>query len=201
MKILLVLLVALALPPAPAAPAASPAQGAPSAAAEGAPDCSVSLTLPATALALHLDYRQVGPDLSKFREPPGATAAEVNKLRVMTHLALGSSLSSDVWFTVGERALKPGRHPLGFTLGDDEAMHLFLVEGNEAFPIAGEMLVPGFESPRLLMQLRFVSRGEARLDWHWKKAAGSIALRLGTPEAAAAPAPVPAPAPAAPNGH
>jgi len=193
-RMLIALLAALALAPAQAAPAATAAP------VDKAPDCSVALTLPDTGLGLRLDYRQVGPDLSRFREPPGASRADVDKLRVMAHLALGASLSGDVWITVGDRALKPGRHPLGFTLGDDEAMHLFLVDGNESVPIAGEPLVPGFESPRLLLQLRFVSRGEARLDWHWKKAAGSIALRLGTPEAAAA-APPAGEAAAAPDGR
>jgi hypothetical protein len=90
---------------------------------------------------------------------------------------------------VGGRALKPGKRPLGFTLGHDESMHLFVVDGKEAVPLAGEFFEPGFESPRLLLQLRYVSRVEARLLWHWKKAAGSIPLGLGTPEAAAAPAP------------
>jgi hypothetical protein len=190
-KILIALLTALALPTAPAPP--SPAQGAP---ADEAPDCSVELTLPQTALDLRLDYRQVGPDLSRFREPEGATAADVDKLRVLAHLALGASLSSDVWLTIGDRTLKPGKRPLGFTLGHDEAMHLFLVDGSQAFPLVSEFVEPGFESPRLLLQLRYVSRSEARLLWHWKKAAGSIRLGLGTPEAAAAPAPAPAPQPA-----
>jgi len=181
-KTLLVLLAALLLPPAPSAP---PAQAAP---AGEAPACSLELTLPQTALELRLEYRQVGPDLSRFREAAGATEAEVRKLQVMTHLALGSSLSSDLWLTVGDRPLKPGRRPLGFTLGADDAMHLFLVDGTEVVPIAGESFDPGFESPRLLLQLRYVSRGEARLLWHWKMAAGSIRLGLGTPEGAAAPA-------------
>lgn len=186
MKILLALLTALLLPPAP-----RPAQAAP---ADEAPECSVELTLPQTALELRLEYRQVGPDLSRYREPPGATEVELRKLRVMAHLALGSSLASDVWLTVADRPLKPGRRPLGFTLGADDAMHLFLVDGTEAVPIAGESFDPGFETQRLLLQLRYVSRGEARLVWHWKRAAGSIRLGLGTPEAAAAPAATPAPA-------
>ena len=188
MKTLLVLLTALLLPPAPAAP---PAQAAP---ADEAPECAVELTLPQTALGLRLEYRQVAPDLSRFREPPGATEVALRKLRVIAHLALGSSLASDVWLTVADRPLKPGRRPLGFTLGADDAMHLFLVDGTEAVPIAGEPFDPGFESPRLLLQLRYVSRGEARLLWHWKQAAGSIRLGLGTPEAAAAPVPAPTPA-------
>ncbi|HZL99025.1 MAG TPA: hypothetical protein VFD43_02135 [Planctomycetota bacterium] len=192
MKLPLVLLAALALPPAAAPPAPLLAPGAP---VEDSPACSVSLLLPDTALDLRLEYRQVGPDLSRYREPAGATAADVDKLRVLTHLALGGTLSSDVWISAGGHALAPGRRPLGFTLGADEAMHLFLVDGTQAVPIAGEAFAPGFESPRLLLQLRYVSRGEARLDWHWKKAAGSIALRLGTTEEAAAPAPAPAPAP------
>jgi hypothetical protein len=181
-KILLAMLTALTLLPAPAAPRT---QGAP---ADDAPDCSLSLTLPQTSLGLRLDYRQVGPDLSRFREPQGADAADVSALRVKAHLALGSSLQSDVWLTVGERTLRPGRHPLGFTLGSDEAMHLFLVDGNEAFPLSGELRAADFESPRLLLQLQYVSRDEARLQWHWKKAAGSIRLGLGTLEAATAPA-------------
>jgi len=207
-KILLALLTALALPLAPApaptptptpaptsapTPPGPPAQSAP---ADEVPGASVELTLPQTALELRLDYRQVGPDLSRFREPEGATAADVDKLRVLAHLALGATLSSDVWLTVGGRALKPGKRPLGFTLGHDESMHLFVVDGKEAVPLAGEFFEPGFESPRLLLQLRYVSRGEARLLWHWKKGAGSIPLGLGTPEAAAAPAPAPAPQPA-----
>ena len=81
---------------------------------------------------------------------------------------------------------------------------MFLVEGTEAHPILGDVRAAGFESPRLLLQLQYVSRDEARLLWHWKKAAGSIRLGLGTQEAASAPAApqVPAPAaPAAPTGR
>ena len=188
MKILIALLTALALPTAPAP--APPAQGAP---AGEAPECSVALTLPDGSLDLRLDYRQVGPDLSRFREPEGATAADVDKLRVLTHLALGAGLSSDVWLTIGDRTFKPGKRPFGFTLGRDEAMHLFLVDGKEAVPLVSDFFDPGFESPRLLLQLRYVSSSEARLLWHWKKAGGSIRLGLGTLEAAAAPAPAPAP--------
>lgn len=182
MKPLLALLTALTLLPAPATPAAPSAQGAP---ADDAPDCSVALTLPQSGLDLHLDYRQVGPDLSKFREPQGASESDVKQLRIQAHLALGSSLASDVWLTIGDRQLKPGKHPLGFTLSHDDTMHLFLVDGTEAFPLSGETFAPGFESPRLVLQMQYVSRNEARLLWHWKKAAGSIRLGLGTPDAAA----------------
>lgn len=184
MKILLALLTALALLPARGLPEDEP------------PACTVSLTLPESALDLRLEYRQVGPDLSRFREPSSATGMEVQKLRVLSHLAQGSSLSSDVWLTVGDVTLRPGRHPLGFTLGADEAMHLFIVDGTQAFPITGEIRAAAFESPLLSMQLLYVSRDEARLLWTWKRSAGSIRLGLGTQESAAAPAPASATAPA-----
>jgi hypothetical protein len=145
-----------------------------------APACAVTLTLPQSAQTLRLEYRQVGPDLSAYRETGGLDAAGLKQLQVQSLLSQGGQLRSDVWLRLGDRTLRPGRRPLGFTVGEHGGMHLFVVDGLEAIALESQPLEPGWSSPRLALQWHYVDRGAARLVWHVGRSAGAVHVGLGT---------------------
>jgi len=151
-------------------------------AVDEAPASAVSLTLPQSTQTLRLEYRQVGPDLSPYRETAGLDAAGLKALQVQSLLSQGGLLQSDVWLKLGDRALRPGRRPLGFTVGEHGSMHLFVVDGLEAISLASQPLEPGWSSPRFALQWHYVDRSEARLVWHVGEYAGAVHVGLGTDE-------------------
>jgi hypothetical protein len=149
-------------------------------AAEEAPASAVSLTLPQSSQTLRLEYRQVGPDLSPYRETDGLDATGLKSLQVQSLLSQGGQLQTDVWLRLGDHALRPGRRPLGFTVGEHGGMHLFVVDGTHAVPLESQPLEPGWSSPRLAMQWHYVDRSAVRLVWHVGEAAGAVHVGLGT---------------------
>jgi hypothetical protein len=136
-----------------------------------APACVSALTLPDSALDLRLEYRQVSSDLA------------LRRLQVATLLALNGHLDTDLYVRIGEHVLPPGRHPFGFTVGVGGGMRFFVVSGTEALPLAFQSIEPGWESPRLSLQLHYVDRGEALLVWHLGAHGGRATVHLGSDRA------------------
>lgn len=149
-------------------------------ATEEPPGSAVSLTLPQSALTLRLEYRQVGPDVSVYRERADLDAAGLKALQVQSLLSQGGQLQSDVWLRLGDETLRPGRRPMGFTVGEHGGMHLFVVDGTRAVALPSQPLEPGFSSPRLALQWHYVDRSAVRLVWHLGEHAGAVHLGLGT---------------------
>jgi hypothetical protein len=156
-------------------------------AAEEATAGSVSRTLPQSSQTLRLEYRQVGPDLAPYRETEGLDAAGLKALQIQSLLSQGGQLQIDVWLRLGDRSLRPGRRPLGFTVGQHGGTHLFVVDGLEAIALDSQPLEPGWSSPRLALQWHYVDRGAVRLVWHVGKYAGAVHVGLGTDESPDAP--------------
>ena len=196
---LLTLALALAFAPAPAHAHAWPTPADVAAPAED-PPCSMSLTLPQTALELRLEYRQLGPDLARYLEPQGVDAVDLHQLQVMSLLAQGSKLKTGVTLRVGGHVFKPATYSMGFTVALGGALRFFLVDGTEAVPLPSLELDPGWVTERLVMHLEYAARTSVRLVWHLGAKAGRIDLGLGgsAPETAPESAPEAEPAPGAP---
>ncbi len=142
-------------------------------------EARASLRLPDTDLDLELAWRQIGPDLGRYVEPPEVDARGLHALRVQTLLALGGSLQTDVTVRAGEHRFGKGRYPMGFTVNQSGRPVFFLVDGTVAVTLPSEELVPGWTAPSMLLQLVLVGPQEARLVWHHGDQAGAIELRLG----------------------
>jgi hypothetical protein len=165
MKLLLPLLLAATL--GASAPGAS------------APQCSLTLDLPDSALQLAVRWRQTGRDLAPFLEPQGLDAAGLKALRVRSLLAQGLQLRSDVQLRAGDVTLAPGSRPLGFTVTQGGAPRFFAVDGQQAVELPSQGVEPGFDAPSLLLQWAWIDRSEAQLHWHVGTRAGAIAFKLG----------------------
>ncbi len=147
------------------------------------PDAVASLTLPESSLQLRVAWRQLPPDLAVFSEGEGLSAGDLKRLQVASLLAQGASLQSDAFLRVGDRVLEPGRYGLFFTVGVGGRMNFALVDGADVVPLSSEPLEFGWASERLLLQLQWISRHEARLIWQLGRNGGSFRLVLGTRDA------------------
>ena len=144
-----------------------------------APDVRTSLRLPHSAQDLVLEYRQIEDDLAAFVQPAGLSGHELQKLRVQALLVQQAAFSCDVEFRNDETRFGPGRRPLGFTVDPGGVVRFFLVDGRDAVPIVSEPVETDERSPRLVMNLEYVDRAEARITWRLGDRAGTIVLKLG----------------------
>lgn len=142
------------------------------------PDTRVSLRFPETSHDVEVSYRQIEPDLSDYAVTSGDDLALRSK-QLQATLAFGGRLTVDVPFKIRERGFAAGKRPMAFTVDGNGALRWFLVEGQDTVPIAFEPVEPGFDSPRLTMQLQFVTRSEVHLLWHLGTRAGLLTLRTG----------------------
>ncbi|MGQ0552501.1 MAG: hypothetical protein ACT4PU_04715 [Planctomycetota bacterium] len=151
------------------------------------PSVQLTLTLPSSARTVRITWRQYTPELGRFLASPGIAEKDLRRLQVAAVLGQDGSLNSETSLRLGARTLPPGRYPLGFTVGAAGLPNFFVVDGQESWPVAFEEFEPSSVSPRLTMQLLFVSTHELIWEWRLGEAGGRLRLGLDWPEAAAWP--------------